>query len=530
MRLDACLVLLALLGAPAPAEAPQRDAPATLTVANREIVTFRASVMKVPPAERVRAALERIDALPAAVANGPITTHRVSFDDQQGVSILIGGRILFHVVDGDGDPGAGLEQVGATAAERLREAFGAWREQRSVRGLLRGLLLSAAATAGLLVAFWLLARGRRAAERTLRELGTRIGAALARGRVDVGPSIESVVRGVVLVLYWGLVLLAVDVWLTYVLGRFPLTAPWAAVLGDRLLGILSSIGLAALAAIPDLATVAVILLLGRVVAAFLAGVFDRVERGALALPGLYPETVRATRKIVLALVWLVALAASYPYIPGSSSDAFKGLSLLVGVMLSLGSTGLVSQAMSGLAVIYSRALTVGDVVRVGEIEGVVAEVGLLATKVVTLPGEEVTVPNSVLLAGSVRNFTRLGRDEGPLVGTKVTIGYDAPWRQVHALLLGAAAATPGLRREPAPYLLQRALGDFYVEYELVARLAGDPLERPRVLSALHEHVQDAFNEAGVQIMSPHFVLQPDRPVVVPPERWEGEPAPRRRAP
>jgi small-conductance mechanosensitive channel len=146
---------------------------------------------------------------------------------------------------------------------------------------------------------------------------------------------------------------------------------------------------------------------------------------------------------------------------------------------------------------------------------------LLATKIVTLPGEEVTVPNSVLLAGSVRNFTRLSREQGPLVGTKVTIGYDAPWRQVEALLLGAAAATARIRSEPAPYVLQRALSDFYVEYELVARLDGDPIERPRVLSELHARTQDAFNEAGVQIMSPHFFAQPAEPVLVPPERWEG---------
>jgi small-conductance mechanosensitive channel len=439
--------------------------------------------------------------------------------------VLVGGWIAFHVVDGDLDPAASAtrEELAKGAADRLHEALGAWREQRSLRVLARGLALSTAATAALLAALWLLLRARRSAEPALVEGGTRLGAALSRGKLDVAPTVAAVVHALVHVVYWGLVLLALDVWITFVLGRFPLTAPWADVLTDRALGILSTVGLAALASIPGLATVAAILLLARVFAGFLSGVFDRVERGALTLPGVYPETVAATRKLVLALVWLIALAASYPYIPGSSSEAFKGLSLLVGVMLSLGSTGLVSQAMSGLAVIYSRALTAGDVVRVGDVEGVVSEVGLLATKIVTIPGEEVTVPNSVLLAGSVRNFTRLGRAEGPLVGTKVTIGYDAPWRQVHALLLGAAGATPGLKREPAPYVLQRALGDFYVEYELVARLEGDPVERPRVLSALHEQVQDAFNAAGVQIMSPHFVLQPDQPVLVPPERWEGEP-------
>jgi small-conductance mechanosensitive channel len=274
--------------------------------------------------------------------------------------------------------------------------------------------------------------------------------------------------------------------------------------------------------IPGLVAVAVIFLVARFVAAFLDGLFDRVERGALTIRGLYPETVSATRRIVAGLVWLVALAASWPYIPGSDSSAVKGLSLLVGVMLSLGSTGLVSQVMSGLAVIYSRALSAGDTVRVGDVEGVVSAVGLLSTKIVTVPGEEVTFPNSVLLGGAVRNYTRLAGGAGPLVTTSVTIGYDAPWRQVHDLLIGAARETPSLRRDPAPFVLQRGLDDFYVEYQLLVRLEGDPLQRPRVLSDLHARVQDAFNAAGVQIMSPHFFMQPEKPVLVPPERRDGE--------
>jgi small-conductance mechanosensitive channel len=159
---------------------------------------------------------------------------------------------------------------------------------------------------------------------------------------------------------------------------------------------------------------------------------------------------------------------------------------------------------------------------VGDVEGVVTEVGLLSTKVVTIPGEEVTFPNTVVLGGAVRNYTRLSGGNGPLVTTSVTIGYDAPWRQVHALLVGAARETRGLARDPAPFVIQRALGDFYVGYQLLARLADAPEERPRVLSDLHANVQDAFNAAGVQIMSPHFVLQPRDRVVIPPERWEGE--------
>ncbi|HET9598859.1 MAG TPA: mechanosensitive ion channel domain-containing protein, partial [Anaeromyxobacteraceae bacterium] len=411
--------------------------------------------------------------------------------------------------------------VASAAVRSLGQALQASHDQRSVKVLLRGLWQSAVATAVALVLLALMVRLRRVIHGGLSNLANRRAAKVLGGRVDLAPIVAGAVRVIVFAAFWSAVAVLLNVWFTFVLSRFPLTAPWADVLGHRALGILATTGLAALRGLPGLVAVAVMFLVARFIASFLQGVFDRVEHGTLSLPGVYPETAAATRRIVAALVWLFALAAAYPYIPGADSEAVKGLSVLVGVMLSLGSTGLVAQAMSGLALVYSRALTKGDVVRIGEVEGVVTTVGLLSTKVVTLPGEEVTFPNSVVLGGCVKNSSRLAAGQGPLVTTAVTIGYDAPWRQVHALLGGAAAGTEGVVRDPAPYVLQRALSDFYVEYQLVARLAVDPAERPRVLSDLHAHILDAFNAAGVQIMSPHYVLQPREPVLAPPEREGG---------
>jgi small-conductance mechanosensitive channel len=168
--------------------------------------------------------------------------------------------------------------------------------------------------------------------------------------------------------------------------------------------------------------------------------------------------------------------------------------------------------MSGLVVIYSRSLAVGDSIRAGEVDGMVSEVGLLSTKLVTLRGEEITLPNNVVVAGGVTNFSRLNRGQGALVSTTVTIGYDAPWRQVHAMLVEAASKTSGLRADVRPFVLQRSLSDFFVTYDLVARLE-NPIDRPQVLSELHGRIQDVFNEAGVQIMSPHFMVQPPSPVL-----------------
>jgi len=162
-------------------------------------------------------------------------------------------------------------------------------------------------------------------------------------------------------------------------------------------------------------------------------------------------------------------------------------------------------------------------VLVSDTEGTVANFGLLAIKIMTAKQEEVTIPNAVVVANLTKNYSRPGNKNGVILHTIVTIGYDAPWRQVHAMLLAAEEKTAGLRREPGAFVRQRNLSDSYVEYEINAYLE-DPHQRVAVLSALNANIQDAFNEHGVQIMSPHFEAQPDKPVVVPKDRWAPPPA------
>ena len=177
-------------------------------------------------------------------------------------------------------------------------------------------------------------------------------------------------------------------------------------------------------------------------------------------------------------------------------------------MLSLGSAGALSQIVSGFVVLYSRAIRVGDFVRIDDKEGTVIDIGLLSLKLLTRLREEITIPNAVVAAAAVNNYTRQSRESGLLVATSVTIGYDTPWRQVHALLELAASRTPELLPAPKPYVLETGLSDFYVVYQLNAAIA-KPSDRPFVLSRLHGEIHDAFNEFGVQIMSPNFEAQPD---------------------
>jgi small-conductance mechanosensitive channel len=312
-------------------------------------------------------------------------------------------------------------------------------------------------------------------------------------------------------------------WLYVVLGGFDLTSPLADQMHDWLIDKLAWLGDGVLDSLPGLATVAIILVLTRAIADLARYFFEAVQKGRLRLAMFHPETAAATRRICTLVVWALGVSIAYPYLPGSSTDAFKGISVLLGLMLTLGSAGLITQVMSGLVVVYSRSLSRGDFVDVNGVQGVVTEIGALAAKVINVQNEEITIPNSVIVASPIRNYSKLGSTLGTLVTTKVTIGYDTPWRQVHALLVDAALATPGVRREPPPYVYQRALSDFYIEYELFASI-DEPSHRIPVLSALHASILDGFNRHGVQIMSPHYLGQPAKTVVVPEDRWFAEPA------
>ena len=238
---------------------------------------------------------------------------------------------------------------------------------------------------------------------------------------------------------------------------------------------------------------------------------------------IHPDTAQPTRRLVSLLVWVFALVMAYPYLPGSETDAFKGASVFLGLVLSLGSSGFVNQIMSSFMITYSRALHVGDYVRVGEIEGTVTHLGVLSTKIRTPRGEEVTLPNANVVSQTMTNYSGAEGVEGVYAPTSVTIGYDTPWRQVQSLLLMAAERTPSVRKSPSPAVRQSALEDFYVKYTLFV-CPERPQQRLATMSALHGNILDVFNEYGVQIMSPNYEADPEGRKIVPKDRWHDAPA------
>src|SRR5262245_12215942 len=497
---------------------------AVFKVWNREIAVLRATRSGRDPEERARRAARILRSLPDAELAKGVTTTRVQAEGGEAFVYEVGGESVLVLLQGDADPESGetLARLAQRIEKRLDEAIQAYFEQSSLKRLTRAAGLALLATLVYAALVWVLVRGRNFAASRLVAASRRSLERASRAGFDLWHVGLRAIGWLVNAIAWITGGVATYVWLTSVLFQFPYTQPWGEALGGWLLDFVTTWVQAAVGAVPGLVAVVAILVIARALTRLVDQFFRSVQSGRVRPRWLRAETADATRRIVIMLLWVFALALAYPYIPGSHSSAFQGISVLVGVMISLGSASLVNNAMSGLVVVYSRAFRVGDFVRIGETEGVVLELSGLSTKLLT-PGGEVTVPHGVTVAGSTVNYTRPAQGRGSLLSTSVTIGYDAPWRQVHALLLGAAAQTAGLRESPAPRVLQRALSDFYVAYQLVAH--AEHAERSfEVLSELHQRIQDSFNEHGVQILSPHFAVQPREPVTVPRSAWFASPA------
>jgi small-conductance mechanosensitive channel len=376
------------------------------------------------------------------------------------------------------------------------------------------------ATLGLVIGLWLTIRAHGTVQRRILALHLQLP---RLGGLDPIPLLRGGLRYLFQFLGWAVAACLGYTWLTLVFYQFPYTEPWAQALGGYVVTFALSLLAACLGALPGLGMVLVIIILTRLAAKALEAFCASIEDGTVVVPWMQPETAQATRRIAGIVLWLFAITVAYPYVPGSSSDAFKGVSVFAGLLLTLGSAGMVNQMMSGLVVVYSRMMKPGDMIKVGEVTGRVSELGFLSTKVINAQGHEITMPNAILVGTSVNNYSRFDPAHGPTVSTKLTIGYDTPWRQVHALFALAASRTPGVAPGVKPVIVQTALSDWYVEYEMTCRIAIVE-DRRAVLSALHAQLLDVFNEFGVQIMSPNFIDQPAQPVLVPPGKWTPAPA------
>jgi len=498
---------------------------ASVVVFNRTIAVFRAPLFGVAPAERARHATARLEELFARP--GPMKVTVTSTEVAN--AILVNGALGMLLTSGDVDvlEGETLDHATQTARLALERVAAETREGRDRQRLWHAIAASGIATLVLIALYLAVLRTRAWSVRHLTQLleGSTHGLTAAGIRLLHPARLFGVSRLLVRVLAAFVLLLALYRWASFVLYQFPYTRAWGEELDGYLLGVARQILGSVLRAVPDLLVAAVIFLLARGLIALVRPIFDGFEQRHLETGWLDADTVKPTRRIFAMVVWAFAVVMAYPYLPGASSEAFKGVSVLIGLMVTLGGSSLFGQAASGFILLYSRTLRIGEFVRVGEEEGTVAELGMFTTRLSTGLGEYLTLPNALVLAAVTRNYSRPTGGHGFMLRTKVTIGYDTPWRQVRALLIEAARRTPGVASEPAPEVFQLALSDFYIEYQLVCQATqANAKTRAEAVARLNANVIDTFNEYGVQIMSPHYLGDPARSKVVPRAAWHAAPA------
>jgi small-conductance mechanosensitive channel len=250
---------------------------------------------------------------------------------------------------------------------------------------------------------------------------------------------------------------------------------------------------------------------------------DEIQKENINIDGFYSDWAKPTFNIVKVLLYAFMLVIIFPYLPGSNSPIFKGVTVFVGVLFSIGSSNAIANMVAGLVITYMRPFKIGDFIKIGEVSGEVIEKTALVTRVRTPKMEDITIPNATVLSSTSTNFSANTKSDtnGLVIHTTVTIGYDVPWPKIHKALINAALRTDLLLKEPKPFVLQTSLDDFYVSYEINS-FTKSPTKQPLIYSLLHQNIQDCFNEDGIEIMSPHYKALRDGNQTTIPEHYLDE--------
>ena len=472
-------------------------------------------------ARTIRRRIEEIAADPSVVLDSLRTIEM-----QDRTKVMAGDHLVAGFIDADGAvDGVSRQLLAERAAIKVKEAIAVYRNDRNPRVLLINTLYALGATAVLALVLLTVRRAFRKLDAlAARRLRSRIKAFEERShQILEARQMRHALQGLLKSTYVLALLVLGYIYLHFVFGLYPWTRPLAARLLEIFLDPLQAMGLGLLESLPGIVFVIVVAIVTRYILRLTRLYFESIDRGAVTLARFDREWALPTYKITRLVFIALALVVAYPYIPGSSSEAFKGVSIFLGVVVSLGSSSVIANLMAGYTMIYRRAFKLGDRITVDNLTGDVIERRLMVTHLRTIKNEEIIVPNSTIINSNIINYSTLARSHGLILHTTVGIGYETPWRQVEAMLKLAAERTSGLVKEPAPFVLQKSLGDFAVTYELNA-YCDNPHAMAQLYTAMHQNVLDVFNEHGVQIMTPAYEGDPEKPKVVPKDQWYQAPA------
>lgn len=439
--------------------------------------------------------------------NDAIAPNAIRVEEVGSESVILAGdTLLFTVRDIDRLADLSRPATAARNVQIVQSAVTQYRHDHSIQKTTEGILfavLSTTALIGFLVLLqWLISRllTRIRAARRANVLDFRI----QNFQIFGSDATSYLLSGCVRLLRLVLVIGAFYLYIPFVLSQFPATqAIGKSIFKDIAYRVNQSVT-AGVQYLPNLVVIIIIAIFTHYVIQFAKLVITELGRGD-AYTWFYPEWIRPTQRLVTMLIVAIACIVAAPYLPGFNSPAFQGISLFLGALFTLGSSSAVANAIAGIILIYTRAFQNGDVIRIGETIGEVLEKSLFVTRLLTFKKEVITIPNASVLNSNVVNFNAVSRESKThlVLHTTITLGYDLSWRKVHEVLIEAAKATLGIVSDPYPFVLQTALNDYNVSYELNA-YCDRPELMPAIYSELHQNIQDYCNQAGIEILSPAY--------------------------
>jgi small-conductance mechanosensitive channel len=305
------------------------------------------------------------------------------------------------------------------------------------------------------------------------------------------------------ILRWFVYIILLYITLPIIFSIFPFSRNWANLLIHLIWSPLKSILISIWNYLPKLFSIIVIYFVMKFIIRFVKYIFQEIQNDKLKIAGFHPDWAMPTYSIAKLLLYAFELVLIFPFLPGSDSNIFKGVSVFIGILFSFGSSSAIANTVAGLVITYMRPFKIGDRIKIGDVTGDVVEKTLLVTRIKTIKNEIITIPNSSILTGNTINYSIQAKEDGLIIHTTVTIGYDVPWKDMHKTLIDAALRTNLILKEPSPFVLQTSLEDFYVAYQINA-FTRESREQATIYSELHQNIQDVANENGIEIMSPHY--------------------------
>ncbi len=522
-----CAVLVVLLSLPAASYAADESESTVQTAPVRldgvDLFVVR-GISSLPAEKRAANIAKRIEDIAADASITPEMLRVESKDEFD--SIYAGDRLVVRLVDVDAKvEGLTLHTLALATKLAVAEAITRYRDERQPRALLIKLAQALGFALGLALLVYLLLRFRSWSIRFIESRLQQRMAALENASRSIvrAQQVWKVAEALLLFSVGLLMVIVVALGVSEVLSLFPWTRGLGIALHDALVIPLFGAGQAFMSYLPKLVTLLLIVLLFSFLLKMMRTTFEAIEHGRLQLKGFDPEWTWPTFRLMRFGVLAFAVVMAYPFIPGSQSEAFKGMTILLGVLISIGSSSIISNIVAGYSMTYRRAFAIGDRIRVGDTVGDVTERRLLVTHVMTPKNEEVVIPNSIILSSEIVNYSTMAKQEGVIVSSSVGIGYDTPWRQVESMLLLAASRAEGKKPDSMSFVRQKSLNSFDVTYEVYV-FCDKAQKMPVLLTELNRQILDVFNEYGVQIMTPSYESDPDTVKIVPRDQWYAEPA------